>query len=108
MTFKNSQLLVIIIFVSCPFSFNIFLVNIGYDYKTCSPKIVEEDFYNTGVPPQGHQVPSQGNQVLPQEQTPIFPPTMTDVGMRSAFLTLAQHMDTQAQEVATQVQAVAI
>ena len=68
---------------------------------------VQEEIANVGAPPQDNQVPPQGNNAPPQEQVPldgqasINPPAMTDGEIRSAFLSLAQFMTTQAQAITT-------
>lgn len=68
-------------------------------------RIVENDWVNVGVPPQGNLVPPQGNHVSPQEQAPIIPPTMTNGEIGSIFVTSAHVMTTQSQEVASPSQA---
>ncbi|TMX02453.1 hypothetical protein EJD97_021540 [Solanum chilense] len=62
-------------------------------------RIVEKDWANVGVPPQGNQVPPQGNHVSPHEHAPVIPPPMTNREIRSIFVTSAQVMTTQSQEM---------
>ena len=63
---------------------------------------VEENLANAGVPPQRNQIPPQDNKVPLQDQALLVPPLMTDGAIRSKFVTFAQDMTTQAQEVSTQ------
>ena len=79
-----------------PFSYNHFLVDI-WDYDK---KAIRKD----RVSPLDNQAPSQGNQVHPQDQDVIIPPSMRDGEIRSAFMTFTQDMTTQSQEVGTQAQ----
>ena len=63
---------------------------------------LEEDFTNVRVLPQENQAPPKGNQVLPQDQSPLIPQHMMD-GEIMSFLILYKVVTNEAQLVATKL-----
>ncbi|TMX05684.1 hypothetical protein EJD97_010090 [Solanum chilense] len=70
-------------------------------YPRAAARIVEEDIYYAGAPPQYNQDPPQ-EQVPLGGQVPVIAPVMCVVEIREAFLNVTQVMATQDQGVTTQ------
>lgn len=55
--------------------------------RRAAARRVEDDLGNAGVLPQGNQAPPPDNQALQGEKALINPQPITDLEIRSAFLT---------------------